>query len=116
MRQALTDKQIDRMVFRIALFQRRGWSQDRAERFACRLADRDAERDDRRACIECTELQDSGTCFALRQEHKRLATAPDKKTRAEAAQRSVFGGAHPATECITDVLVRCPAFNFVTPA
>jgi hypothetical protein len=57
MRPALNDRQIARMVFRIALFRRRGLTEDQAEKLADRLADRDHDQDDRRDCLECSHLR-----------------------------------------------------------
>lgn len=50
------------MSFRMGLFQRRGLDLDQAEALADRLMARDAERDDRRVCLECRHLQRSLTC------------------------------------------------------
>ena len=59
------------MAYRIGLFQRRGWDQLRAEAMAQRLAIRDRERDDLRACIECAHLTRSFACT------KRQPVLPD---------------------------------------
>lgn len=64
------DKQIARVQFRAALFQRRGMTEDHAEAWADRLAARDADLDERRICVECTSWQHSRTCA------KRLPTSP----------------------------------------
>jgi hypothetical protein len=112
----LTDKQQVRLSFRVALFKRRGWDERKAMDYADRLIERDAERDDRRLCIECAALQTGNTCFSIRQEHKRLTAIADKDERIRASRASVFGAAHPQSECITDILIRCPSFEFVKPA
>lgn len=64
------DAEISRFMFRRALFMRRGLQEAAAEALADRLAARDADRDDRRVCVECSHWQASRTCF------KRLATSP----------------------------------------
>lgn len=56
------EAQIRRYTFREALFRRRGVSADVAERLGDRLATRDHERDDRRVCLECSNLQRGNTC------------------------------------------------------
>lgn len=81
MRPALTDRQIAHMVFRIALFRRRGVPEQEAERMADRLADRDYELDDRRVCLECRHRQDDRGCFPASQGRikgadRRLQTIP----------------------------------------
>jgi hypothetical protein len=112
----LTDKQQARLAFRVALFKRRGWDERKALDYADRLVERDAELDPRRLCQECAHLQTGSTCFSLRQEHKRLTSIADKDERIRASRASVFGAAHPQSECITDILIRCPNFEFVKPA
>lgn len=61
-RPAVTDKQINRMSFRIELFQQHGWDEQRAERWADHLHQRDIERDDRRLCVECKNLLSQWRC------------------------------------------------------
>lgn len=61
-RDALNDKQIARMAFRVELFQRHGWDEKRAERWADRLHQRDLDRDDRRLCVECKNLLSQWRC------------------------------------------------------
>lgn len=56
------DKQIARFSYRVGLFTRRGMPSNDAETLADRLAERDCEKDDRRTCVECANLQRSGTC------------------------------------------------------
>lgn len=97
LRPALNDRQIGRMSYRIELFKRRGVDEERAERLACRLQSRDADADDRRMCLECSNLQRGGTCFAAK--NKSLV---------------VHVQGHQFTP-ITDVLHRCPTFSFQTP-
>lgn len=60
-------KETTRMVFRLALFRRRGMSEDKANALADDLAKRDWLRDDRRSCAECANYQRGGTCFATQQ-------------------------------------------------
>ena len=47
----------ERVAFRVALFQRRGLSHADAVTTADSLTRRDADRDDRRMCIECAHIQ-----------------------------------------------------------
>lgn len=96
MRPALTDKQIARMAWRIARFQRLGFTETAAERLACRLADRDHERDDRRLCAECSNYAQDGSCL------------PARQGRMPSAARSF--------QPVPDVLQRCGFFDFATPA
>ena len=58
----LSVKQLARMAFRIELFQQHGWGQERAERWAGRLVARDADKDDRRLCVECKNLLNNWRC------------------------------------------------------
>jgi len=51
-----------RMDYRFGLFQRRGLAPLAAAELAHDLSERDAARDDRRACIECKSHQQSRTC------------------------------------------------------
>lgn len=88
------DAQIRRFTFREGLFRRRGMQPDDAERLADRLATRDAERDERRVCIECSNYQRGGTCFAAQQ--GRMAC-------------------HPRAQVLKDVLQRCDHFSYQTP-
>jgi hypothetical protein len=89
------DKQIARYQFRVALFKRRGLDEHYAEELADRAFERDFEKDDRRYCIECAELQRSGNCFAAQQ--GRIAVADRRLTP------------------IRDQLHRCEAFKWQTP-
>ena len=57
-------RETSRMQFRIALFKRRGMRDNEADALADRLLARDCDRDDRRSCMECSNYQRGGTCFA----------------------------------------------------
>lgn len=71
--QPFTAREIGRYLFRVGLFTRRGRTVEVAEAMADRLALRDQERDDRRICLECSNLTkpqrawDSWGCFAAQQ-------------------------------------------------
>jgi hypothetical protein len=95
-RATMSEREISRMSFRTALFQRRGLDIGVAEKLADRLLARDRDHDDRRACIECKHLQRSGGCFA--------------------AQQGWISGASRRLEPVTDILDRCPVFEFQTPS
>jgi hypothetical protein len=58
------DAEFRRFAFRVGLFQRRGLSPADSERVADYLALRDQRKDDRRLCLECSNLQQTGACFA----------------------------------------------------
>jgi hypothetical protein len=62
-----TDAEITRFTKRVALFGRRGIAPAKAEAMADHCALRDQEKDDRRFCVECEHLQQSGHCFAAKQ-------------------------------------------------
>ncbi len=64
------DRKIARFKFRVALFMRRGMTEDQAKALGDRLSARDADLDERRICCECSNFQRSRTC-ALR-----LPTSP----------------------------------------
>jgi hypothetical protein len=89
------DAEFRRFAFRTALFNRRGVDTNTAERLADRLALRDQEKDDRRICLECLNLQRSGHCFAAAQ-----GRVPNTAKRHQPVQ---------------DLLARCEAFEYVTP-
>lgn len=55
----LHDRRLQRLL-------RWGYPRKEAEALAERLTRRDAERDDRRMCVECQNLSDSGRCLAAR--------------------------------------------------
>lgn len=95
MRPELSDREIARMSFRIGLFKRRGVPEHQAEELAEKLVARDYERDDRRMCLECSNLQHGGKCFCVSQ--------------------GTLQGASPRHEPVTNVLQRCPSFQFQTP-
>ena len=58
----MTPAELTRMDYRYGLFQRRGMQPVAAAELAHDLAERDAVKDDRRACIECRHFQLSRTC------------------------------------------------------
>ncbi len=62
LRPPLTDREISRMQFRVALLQRRGFQELHAERWADVLQHRDTDRDDRRLCAECRHVTRSWGC------------------------------------------------------
>lgn len=51
------------MAARVRLFRRRGLDAVGAEVTALQMLARDQDRDDRRLCIECESLQQTGDCF-----------------------------------------------------
>ena len=61
---AMNTAEINRMVLRIGMFQRRGLSESQAEDLSDRCMLRDRDIDARRACIECKHFQHGGTCVA----------------------------------------------------
>ena len=87
-----------RHTFRVGLFQRRGLDEPDAQALAERLALRDQQRDDRRVCLECSQMQRSGHCIAVMQGRMRTACRPDQFT------------------VMPRVLQRCPNFQFQKPA
>ena len=89
------NRELARATFRVALFKRRGLAELTATDLAARLADRDADRDDRRMCLECSHLQTSGGCFAAAQG---WLPATSKKH-------------HP----VQNLLQRCERFTWVKP-
>jgi len=58
----LTPRQQVRHDFRVQLFQQHGWPQERAAAWAMRLVERDADGDDRRLCVECSNLLSQWRC------------------------------------------------------
>lgn len=70
-----TEREISRAAKRVALFVRRGMTPDQAEKTVDQLAARDQDGDDRRMCIECSNWQQSRTCF------KGLPTSFDQLAR-----------------------------------
>lgn len=91
----MTPQETRRAEYRIGLFKRRGWTGDRAQAFVERLRERDAERDDRRACIECAHAQRDGGCFA--------------------AKRGLLKWASKHMSPVMDVLQRCEGFKWQKP-
>jgi hypothetical protein len=74
---------------RLARMARLGWTEARALLTADRLRTRDSQEDDRRMCLECSHLGDSGRCVAaamgrLRSADRRLEPVPDLLQRCEA--------------------------------
>ncbi|WP_157040287.1 hypothetical protein [Polaromonas naphthalenivorans] len=61
---AMTGREIDTMVERTALFNRRGLAALEAELLADKLVTRDRDGDERRLCLECAHL--SGRAGAMR--------------------------------------------------
>lgn len=59
---ALSERQAVRTAFRVELFQQHGWDEERAERWAAHLNQRDTEHDDRRLCVECKNLLNNWRC------------------------------------------------------
>ena len=100
----LTDRQLSRMAFRVSLFNRRGLELEQAERLADRLVLRDAEHDDRRCCIECSERTMERRCLVAERESDRPF-----KERTLGAGRFGLG-------VIDTVLARCAGFSFQRPA
>lgn len=62
-----SDKEIHRFLAREGMFSRRGLSPSDSEQLAELCLQRDRDFDDRRMCIECKHLQQSGGCFAAAQ-------------------------------------------------
>ncbi len=91
------DKEIARFKFRAALFKRRGLDERYAEELADRMFERDFEQDDRRMCIECKHLQQSGRCFAASQ-----GWMPKNTTQRH--------------EPVRDLFQRCECFDWQKPA
>ncbi len=105
--QALNDRQIARMQFRLDLFRRRGVPEAQAEKLVDRLVIRDAEKDDRHLCIECQHLDDDNDCFAARLLKVARERHPNRPARRHATE--------PIQQPMRTVLQRCSAFAFVTP-
>jgi hypothetical protein len=93
---AADDRELKRMAYRIALFQRRGIDEGYAYQLADRLLERDRERDDLRYCLECRHLQRNGGCFQAAQGLMRGFTRDFKP--------------------IPDLFQRCSGFAWQTPA
>ena len=99
------DTQISRFEYRVGLFRRRGKTEARAEQFAESLVARDADRDDRRLCLECAGLQ-RGQSYA---------SGPAQPHRCGPAAAGRVKGATKRHEPVTDILQRCEHFTFQTP-
>lgn len=74
---------------RLARMARMAWPEEKAQAAADRLERRDADGDDRRMCVECSHLGDSGRCIAaaagrLRNTDRRHEPVPDLLQRCEA--------------------------------
>lgn len=84
------DAEIDAFQRREARFIRMGRASD-AEHLAERLTLRDRQHDDRRLCLECSELGENGRC--------------------QAAARGRLAGAHRRLEPVLTILQRCEGFT-----
>ena len=100
-----SDTQIARFTYRVGLFRRRGKSEVRAEQLAESLVARDAERDDRRMCLECAGLQ-RGQSYG---------NGPSPAPRCGPAAAGRVNGASKRLEPVTDILQRCEHFVFQKP-
>lgn len=58
----MTDRELQRMQFRLGLFARRGCTAPQAEALADKLLSRDRDQDDRRVCEECEHLLTGWRC------------------------------------------------------
>ena len=88
---AWDDAEIETFTARVLMFMRRGSKPSAADELAERLTLRDREQDDRRLCLECSNLSDTGRCIA--------------------AASGRLPGADKRTEPIQTTLQRCPAFG-----
>ncbi|HEX5687374.1 MAG TPA: hypothetical protein VFY73_25440 [Ideonella sp.] len=80
-----------RFVARVTLFLRRGLTASDADDLAERLVLRDREGDDRRMCLECSNLTEQGRCLA--------------------AWRRALPGADRRLEPVQTILQRCECFH-----
>jgi hypothetical protein len=76
-------------TMRLARMARLGWAEDRALAAVDALAQRDACGDERRFCVECSHLSDSGRCVAaatgrIRNADRRFEPVQDVLQRCEA--------------------------------
>ena len=94
------EREQKRFAFRVGLFTRRGMTQPDAETLADRLFERDAERDDRRVCVECAHI---------------TADHPRHGRGCFAAQQGWIHGAARNLSPIPDLLLRCEAFAWQMP-
>lgn len=93
---AWSAKEVHRHTFRVGLFLRRGVDQQYATQLADRMHERDAEHDDRRMCLECSNLQRGGLCFAASQGRIKDVSKHWQPVR--------------------DLLMRCEGFEWSKPA
>ena len=61
-RAAMSEREIRRFTFRVALFQKHGWPEERAEEWADKLVERDRDGTDLRLCVECKFLLSQWRC------------------------------------------------------
>lgn len=94
-------RETTRHTYRVGLFTRRGLSPDAATLLADRLVSRDAERDDRRMCIECSHLQIT----------KNLRIG----NRCFQAAQGRLRGTSVHHDPVLTILQRCEGFAFQTP-
>ena len=94
---AMTGREIDTMVERTSLFNRRGLPALQAELLADKLVTRDREADDRRLCLECAHLSRTGGAMRCAQWQRAGLGAP-----------GIPAG-------LVLVLQRCDAFRDQTP-
>lgn len=101
---ALSGQELARVTFRMGLLCRRGLAAANAEVMALRLTLRDRDRDDRRSCLECSNLQifrGHMTCAAL--------------AAARNARRAVNNVDGPVQPLMDGTLHRCRSFEWQTP-
>jgi hypothetical protein len=91
---AWTDADIARFLDRRARLMRWGWAEREAEALAERLVKRDRDGDDRRMCVECSNLGERGRCMA--------------------AAAGKLPGADRRLEPVPTILQRCEAFGLRT--
>lgn len=85
------ERAVGRFLARAKVFRRRGMNAQHSEELAERLHVRDGDSDDRRLCLECAKLRESGGC-----------TAAVRGELARTDQRH-----HP----VVNILYRCEAFS-----
>ncbi len=89
-----------RREYRIGLFTRRGLPVERAEALADRLTLRDADRDDRRVCAECSKV---------------TADHPKFGRGCADARAGLIRGASRHMSPLMEILQRCERFEFQKP-
>lgn len=94
-----TDREIARFQGRVALFMRRGLAAEEAERIADELVGRDRDRDPRRHCVECSNLQ----------------TPPGRDRRCFAAAQGWMKGVDRRLQPVRNLLARCEFFSWQKP-